>query len=126
MKQSNSYDNMSGEGEGSIDACVSTNTSSSSNPLAVKKGILLKKGMSKFIRPWSLRTIVLCPNQKLRYYDQDILKGEISLVGTMIQRISSERANGKPFAFEISNISGLPISKSPSLILGMSILLNKD
>jgi hypothetical protein len=87
------------------------------NSTFIKKGILSKKGMSKLLRPWSLRTIVLCSNQKLQYYDGKTLKGEISLVGTKINHISPLIADGRDFAFEISNITGLKLSKIPVLIL---------
>ena len=43
--------------------------------LSIKKGILLKKGMGNIFRPWSLRTILVDTENRLSYFDRDVLRG---------------------------------------------------
>ncbi len=90
-------------------------------PLAyIKKAILSKKGMGKMIRPWVLRTVVLDRNHNLLYYDGNKLRGEISLSGTIARHVEADLADGRPFAFEIANISGVKKHQNSSLLLAAS------
>jgi hypothetical protein len=60
------------------DPPVSTSQSLYQNSvLSIKKGILLKKGMGNIFRPWSLRTISVDTENRLSYFDRDILKGTL-------------------------------------------------
>lgn len=85
----------------------------------VKTGFLSKKARAKFIRPWTLRNIILDEHCRLFYYDRDVLKGVVSLLGTGVRRLDPAAADGRPFAFEIVNINDLKSSrnKCSSLVL---------
>lgn len=56
---------------------------------------------------------------RLVYYDGNILKGEISLRGTTIRQLTLSEADGRKFAFEISNIVGA-LNKSTLILAGSS------
>lgn len=59
-------------------AFVSTSQSLYNNAvLSIKKGILLKKGMGNIFRPWSLRTIIVDTENRLSYFDREVLKGTL-------------------------------------------------
>ena len=87
-----------------------------------KKGILMKKGMGKLFRPWTLRTVYVDVNQMLSYYDErQTLKGELNLEGANIRYLTSEEADGRDNAIEISNISGI-MMKNNILVLACGSL----
>eukprot|EP01040_Poterioochromonas_malhamensis_P004815 gene4815-5169_t len=83
----------------------------------IKKGILSKRGRKKIFRPWVLRTIVLDDRNMLSYYDGRTLKGSFSLEGTSTAFVPPERADGRLFAFEITNIQHTGALQSNSLLL---------
>ena len=85
-----------------------------------KRGILAKKGMGKIYKPWSLRNIYVDLNQSLAYFDGTTLKGEIQLDGVTVRQLSPEEADGRQYAFEIGNISGVRRTKDNVLILAAS------
>ena len=94
---------------------------SSSIPIQfLKKGILLKKGRNKIFRPWVLRTVVLESANRLLYFDGSKLRGEVHLDGTTINPVPKEQADGKPHAFEISNIATAKRTQLGSLLLAAS------
>ena len=93
----------------------------------IKKGILSKKGRSKFMSgPWALRTLVLDSDNKLSYYDGKTLKGEVILAGTMVNHVTQDVADGKAFPFQISNISQVKTSQSTSLLLAAGSFQEAD
>lgn len=83
----------------------------------VKKGMLAKKGRKRIFRPWALRTIILDNRNILSYYDGRTLKGSLNLEGTNVTLIPPEKADGRSFAFEVSNISNTKTIQSNNLIL---------
>jgi hypothetical protein len=85
-----------------------------------KKGILAKKGMGKLFKPWTLRTVYVDLNQRLAYFDGTTLKGEILLDGVSVRSLTLEEADGRPFAFEISNINGVRRTQNNMLVLAAS------
>jgi hypothetical protein len=83
----------------------------------VKKGILLKRGRNSLYHPWYLRTVVITDKNKLMYYDNDKLKGMVSLIGCVIRMIPPSEIGGKPFGFEIAGIAQQKASQENRLIL---------
>lgn len=92
----------------------------------IKKGILNKKGRKKIFRPWVLRTIVLDDRHMLSYYDGTTLKGCINLIGTSTNLVPPEKADGRNFAFEITNISTTRTFQRNSLLLAASSQAEAD
>jgi hypothetical protein len=86
----------------------------------VKKGFLTKKGRKRIFRPWVLRTIVLDDRRVLSYYDGRTLKGTVLLEGTTTTLIPPEKADGKHYAFEITDISNKKALQTSNLILAAS------
>jgi hypothetical protein len=85
-----------------------------------KHGILAKKGMGKLFKPWRLRNVFVDLNQTLAYFDGTTLKGEILLDGVAVRSLTPEEADGRSFAFEISNISGVRRTQDNVLTLAAS------
>ena len=83
----------------------------------VKKGILSKRGRKMIFRPWVLRTVILDDQNNLSYYDGNTLKGSVSLEGTTTTLVPTEKADGRKFAFEITNISQVGPLQTHSLLL---------
>jgi hypothetical protein len=86
----------------------------------VKKGFLTKKGRKRIFRPWVLRTIILDDRNILSYYDGRTLKGTVLLEGTTTTLIPPDKADGKHYAFEITNISNKKALQTSNLILAAS------
>jgi hypothetical protein len=82
----------------------------------VKEGYLLKKGMGYLFRPWRNRRILIDKKNNLQYYDGNILKGDFCLEGKNIRHLTPAEADGRKYAFEISNIS----NKQNPLVLAAS------
>lgn len=83
----------------------------------IKRGILNKKGRRKLFRPWTLRTIIIDDQDKLLYFKGSVLKGEVMLKDIHVRHLPPEKADGKKFAFEISNIPSDSPLRSDSLLL---------
>lgn len=88
----------------------------------IKGGILAKRGRGQFIKPWSLRTIIIDQNKQLFYYDREVLKGNVDLEGTTIRYLPPTEADGRENAFEIMNISNVKATQDRSLILAATSL----
>ncbi len=87
-----------------------------SNP--IKSGFLSKKGRANFIRPWSLRKIIIDDQYRLFYYDRNLLKGVVPLHGAGVRHVSVEKSNNRSFTFEIHNINDTKSTrKKKSLLL---------
>lgn len=105
---------------------LQTNGISSSGTDVVKRGILLKRGRGKVYHPWQLRTVIIRSDYKLYYFEQEILKGTITLEGTKVCAIDTETAGNRPYGFEISNIPHTVTCKVNSLILVAGSEVERD
>jgi hypothetical protein len=83
----------------------------------VKKGILSKRGRKMLFRPWVLRTVILDDQNNLSYYDGNTLKGIVNLEGTTTTIVPTDKADGRKFAFEITNIAQVGPLQTHSLLL---------
>ena len=84
---------------------------------ALKEGFLLKKGMGFLFRPWRNRRIIIDKKNNFHYYDGNILRGNFCLEGKNIRHLTPEEADGRKYAFEISNISN---KQSPLILAAAS------
>ena len=93
-----------------------------------KRGYLLKKGMGKLYKPWSLRHFILEVNQVLTYFADEEMKGMLTLDGASVRELSPDRADGKQYAFEIYNLNIAKLSKfkSPNILLAASSKKERD
>ena len=93
-----------------------------------KRGYLLKKGMGKFYKPWSLRHFILEVNQVLSYFAGEEIKGVLTLDGASVRELSQDQADGKMYAFEIYNLNIAKLSKfkSQNMLLAASSKQERD
>lgn len=66
---------------------------------------------------WKLRTIFLDDTNKLYYFDDKILKGIINLQETIINYMPPSHADGKEYAFQISNIDDVKRGQATFMLL---------
>ncbi len=122
-KSQNSSEDLTGLGRTYSVAPGANRSSSPSVPgtvdwgTTVKRGILLKRGRNSLYHPWYLRTVIITDKNNLLYYDNDKMKGAVSLIGSTIRMVPPSEIGGKPYAFEISNIGQQKTSQENRLIL---------
>ena len=86
-----------------------------------KEGLLNKKGMGTFYRPWNSRRFNFNEEFDLCYYDDNnILKGTLKLKGAQVKAIEPSEAEGKDNCFEISNLAPENSKKSNLVVQAKS------
>ena len=84
-----------------------------------KEGVLNKKGMGTFYRPWAERNFVLSADHRLAYFDpqKNVQRGNLKIHGGKVRRVEPGEADGRRFAFELYNLEA---KKKSSLIMQAS------
>ena len=80
------------------------------NSSDTKVGVLEKRGLGSFYKPWSLRRFRYHrPSKMLQYFDLDgAFKGSVFVdTTTFVQVVSADEADGRRFAFRVMCWKGL-------------------